>query len=313
MERGDREVVVAGTDRRPATVVRRPSSARLPDVTSQSGWAGAEAPAPGEIRLGTQGWSYPEWVGPFYPPGTRQTDLLRQYARVFDTVELDTTFHAIPRREVVSSWRAAVSDGFLFSAKLPRTITHMKRLRGVEPDLEAFLSAMEPLGDRLGVLLVQLPRDFHSDERATLEAFLHQLPEPYRWAIEVRHRSWIHPDVFDLLSRHDIAWTIVDLVGMPTVPEVTTNFAYVRWLGDRNLNPLSDVAEVERIENVDRWSATLRDLSFRADRVYGYVSDTWAGHAPASVRALSERLGLATPGSIPGEEPLQPPLFPDLR
>ena len=128
--------------------------------------------------------------------------------------------------------------------------------------------------------------------------------------MEVRHRSWIHPDVFDLLSRHDIAWTIVDLVGMPTVPEVTTNFAYVRWLGDRNLNPLSDVAEVERIENVDRWSATLRDLSFRADRVYGYVSDTWAGHAPASVRALSERLGLATAWLNPRRGAIAAPTLP---
>jgi uncharacterized protein YecE (DUF72 family) len=282
-------------------------------VTPQSGWAEVEAPPPGEIRLGTQGWSYPDWVGPFYPPGTRPSDLLRQYARVFNTVELDSTFHAIPRREIVASWRASVSDDFVFSAKLPRVITHLKRLRGVESDLDAFLQAMAPLGDRLAVLLVQLPHDLHSDERPALEAFLQQLSGPYRWAVEVRHRSWVHPDVFDLLSQYDVAWTIVDLVGMPTVPEVTTDFAYVRWLGDRNLNPLSDVAEITRAENLERWSATLRDLSFRAERVYGYVSDTWAGHAPASVRSLSERLGLTLPGAIPGEEPLQPPLFPDSR
>ena len=238
--------------------------------------------------------------GSVLPARYRQSDLLRQYARAFNTVELDTTFHAIPRRDIVASWRAAVSDDFLFSAKLPRVITHMKRLRGIESDLESFLYAMEPLGDRLGVLLVQLPPDFHSDERSTLEAFLLQLSNRYRWAIEVRHRSWIHPEVFDLLSQHSVAWTIVDMIGMPTVPEVTTDFAYVRWLGDRNLNPLSDIAEVDRAENVDRWSATIRDLSFRADRVYGYVSDTWAVHAPASVRALGERLGLAMPGAIPG-------------
>ncbi|MFN0074143.1 MAG: DUF72 domain-containing protein [Chloroflexota bacterium] len=282
-------------------------------MTSHTGWNEAAASPPGEIRLGTQGWSYPEWVGPFYAPGTRQTDLLRQYARVFDTVELDTTFHAIPRREIVANWHAAVHDGFLFSAKLPRVITHMKRLRGVEEDLAAFLTAMEPLQNRLGVLLAQLPPDFHADERPALEAFLSQLPGGYRWAVEVRHRSWIHPDVFDLLGKFGAAWTIVDMVGMPSVPEVTAEFAYVRWLGDRNANPLSDIAEVDRAQNLDRWSATLRDLSFRADRVYGYVSDTWAGHAPASVRALAERLGMAIPGAIPGVEPLQPPLFPDLK
>jgi uncharacterized protein YecE (DUF72 family) len=282
-------------------------------VTSQSGWATVEAPPPGEIRLGTQGWSYPEWVGPFYPPGSRQSDLLRQYSRVFNTVELDTTFHAIPRREIVSSWHAAVPADFVFSAKLPQVITHMKRLRGVEQDLESFLEAMEPLGQQLAVILAQLPPDFHSDERPFFEAFLHQLPEPYRWAIEVRHRSWIHPDVFELLSAHGIGWTIVDMAGMPTVPEVTTDFAYVRWLGDRNATYLSDVAEISRAEKLDRWSAILRDLSFRAERVYGYVSDTWAGHAPASVRALSERLGLVIPDVTSGEDPLQPPLFPDMR
>lgn len=274
-------------------------------------WAGAEA-APGEIRLGTQGWSYPEWVGPFYPPGTRQTDLLRHYARVFDTVELDTTFHAVPRREVVASWRAVTPDAFLFSAKLPRTITHLKRLRSVEADLEAFLTAMEPLGDHLGALLAQVPPDFHSDERPVLEAFLKQLPSGYQWALEVRHRSWIHPDFFDLLGKHNVAWTIVDMVGMPTVPEVTANFAYVRWLGDRNVQPLSDTLEVDRAESLDRWSATLRDLSYRADRVYGYVSDTWAGHAPAATRALGRRLGMNLGGDQAGAEPLQPSLFPDL-
>jgi uncharacterized protein YecE (DUF72 family) len=282
-------------------------------VTSQSGWADVEASPPGEIWLGTQGWSYPEWVGPFYPPGSRQSDLLRQYSRVFNTVELDTTFHATPRRDIVASWRAAVSPEFRFSAKLPRVITHMKRLRGVEADVESFLEAMEPLGDQLTVLLVQLPRDFHDDERPALEAFFKQNSGVHRWAVEVRHRSWIHQDTFDLLSLHNAAWTIVDLAGMPTVPEVTTDFTYVRWLGDRTIDSLSDMAQIERAENLDRWSATLRDLSFRAECVYGYVSDTWAGHAPASVRALSERLGLALPGAVPGEEPLQPPLFPDVR
>jgi uncharacterized protein YecE (DUF72 family) len=119
--------------------------------------------------------------------------------------------------------------------------------------------------------------------------------------------------VFDLLTNHGIAWTIIDLAGMPAVPEVTTDFAYVRWLGDRRAGPLSEDVTLERAQNLDRWSAILRDLSFRADRVFGYMSETWAGHAPASVRDLSELLGLALPGAVPGEDPLQPPLFPEMK
>jgi uncharacterized protein YecE (DUF72 family) len=192
-------------------------------------------------------------------------------------------------------------------------ITHMKRLRNVEEDLESFLTALEPLKDRTGVLVAQLPPDFHADNHDVLETFLRGLPREYQWAIEVRHRSWIHPSTFDLLSQYGVAWTIVDIVGMPVVPEVTASFAYVRWLGDRNFDPLSDIAEVDRAASLDRWAASLRDLSYKVDRVYGYFSDTWAGHAPASVRAMQQRLGLTSLTSTADAEVSQPSLFPELN
>jgi uncharacterized protein YecE (DUF72 family) len=243
----------------------------------------------------------------------RQTDLLHHYARTFDTVELDTTFHAIPRGQVVASWRGTVPDGFLFSAKLPRVITHMKRLRNVEEDLDAFLAALAPLREHTGVLLAQLPPDFHADNRDALEGFLRLAPREYRWAIEVRHRSWISPSTFDLLSEYGAAWAIVDIIGMPVVPEVTARFAYVRWLGDRATDPLSDTAEVDRAASLDRWAATLRDLSYRVDHVYGYFSDTWGGHAPASVRAMQQRLDLRSLTASSESTVVQPSLFPDLN
>lgn len=275
-------------------------------------WTESPEPLPGEIRLGTQGWSYPDWVGPFYPRGVLHGDLLRYYARAFDTVELDTTFYAVPRQQVVAGWRAAVPDGFLFSAKLPQTITHMKRLRGAEADLEALLQALEPLGDCLGALLIQLPPDFHPDERPALEAFLRQLPAGYQWALEVRHRSWIHPELFDFLGERGVGWTVLDMAGMPRVPEVTADFAYVRWLGDRHSLALSDLAERDRAESLDRWAATLSDLSYRVNRVYGYFSDTWGGHAPASVRAMQQRLGIHSEPDVGGIV-RQPSLFPDVE
>src|SRR6266508_3330500 len=217
-------------------------------------WATEEPPPAAEIRLGTQGWSYTDWVGPFYPPGAKAGQFLRYYSQSFDTVELDTTFYAIPQQRTVEGWLGATPDGFLFTAKLPQVITHMKRLVNVEEDLQAFLASLEPLGDRLGALLVQLPPDFHHDERPALESFLSQLPPGYQFAVELRHRSWIRPDVLDLLRHHQVAWTVVDLYYMPRLAEATASFAYVRWLGDRRRIDRFDRVQVDRLTQMERWA-----------------------------------------------------------
>ena len=113
-----------------------------------------------DIRLGTQGWSYADWVGVFYPPQTKPSDYLRFYSQVFDTVELDTTFYSTPRPALVRSWAETTPDGFLFTAKLPQAITHEKHLKDCERELDAFVSAMRLLGPKLGALHIQLPPDF---------------------------------------------------------------------------------------------------------------------------------------------------------
>src|SRR5262245_3887869 len=103
-----------------------------------------------EIRIGTMGWSYPGWVGPFYPAGSRPADFLAEYAHVFDCVELDTTFYGAPKPAIVRGWAANTPDHFRFSAKLPRQITHDRHLHDAEADLHAFLGSIAPLGDKLG-------------------------------------------------------------------------------------------------------------------------------------------------------------------
>src|ERR1019366_6104721 len=103
-----------------------------------------------ELRLGCQGWHYKDWVGGFYPPGTPPSAYLAFYARIFDTVELDTTFYGPPRRETVRLWDEMTPDGFQFAAKMPKAITHDKRLAEAEADLVEFLTAMQGLGSTLG-------------------------------------------------------------------------------------------------------------------------------------------------------------------
>ena len=117
------------------------------------------------IYLGTQGWSYKDWVGSFYPPGTKTADYLPYYAHVFDAVELDTTFYGTPTLDRVKGWSGATPTGFQFTAKTPRSITHDRRLVGAEGEFEEFVDVIAGLGEKLGAILIQLPPDFTVRER----------------------------------------------------------------------------------------------------------------------------------------------------
>ena len=112
------------------------------------------------MRVGTQGWNYEDWVGPFYPRGTRAAEFLDLYARAFETVEIDSTFYAAPSAAAIKSWRARAPEGFTYSLKLVREITHEERLRGCGDRLERFCERVRPLGDRLALILIQMPPDF---------------------------------------------------------------------------------------------------------------------------------------------------------
>lgn len=250
------------------------------------------------IYLGTQGWGYKDWVGPFYPPGTRSQDYLRIYARSFGAVELDTTFYGTPRPQAVQAWDQSTPADFIFTAKVPRLITHDRRLVDAEHDFVEFLTVMENLGPKLGPLLLQFPPDFQADERDTLERFLALLPEDFRFAAEFRHRSWLTEATYDLLRRHNVAWTMIDLNYMPRHAEVTADFAYVRWLGDHKKITRMNATQLDRHADLETWAEKLDDVSRSVQRIYGFANNHYSGHSPADIRYLSSRLGLGQP-SLP--------------
>ena len=157
-------------------------------------------PEPG-LYLGTSGWSYADWEGTLYPEGLPAGSRLAEYARHYPTVEIDSTFYGTPRRSTVEKWREIVPEGFLFAAKFPQEITHEKNLVGSEEPAQSFIRAMSLLGDRLGPLLLQLPPSFSVEGMGVLEDFLSVLPEGPRYAVEVRHRSWLG-DRREFLSDH---------------------------------------------------------------------------------------------------------------
>jgi uncharacterized protein YecE (DUF72 family) len=257
---------------------------------------------PSPFRVGTQGWNYDAWVGPFYPDGTRAAEFLTTYARAFATVEVDSTFYAIPPAKTVRGWASRVPAAFTFALKMPQQITHEQRLRACEDLVALFADRARELGDALGPVLLQFGPDFGPTELPALAAFLPLLPRDLRFAVEFRDRRWINDGVLALLAEHRTALALVDGRWIPRrtmlklAETPTADFAYVRLMGpDRSIVDYSRV-QVDRTKEIDAWATVLPALAERTTTVNVYVNNHFSGHSPATARMLQERLGLdATP------------------
>jgi uncharacterized protein YecE (DUF72 family) len=247
-----------------------------------------------ELLVGTCGWSYPDWVGPFYTPGTRSGEMLERYARVFDTVEVNSTFYAVPPRERVEGWDRATPEGFRFSVKVPRALTHEARL-GTEGEggeaLSAFVDALAPLGDKLDRVLVQLPPSLSAREglpRAEALFDADALPVPA--VLEARHPSWGRQRVVEALAGRRVTWAWSENQHWTSPPAVTTRDAYLRLIGDRELDNL-DRVQRDPEPAIDRWLARLADREDELDRARVYANNHFAGFGPGTVNALLRRAG----------------------
>jgi len=230
----------------------------------------------GHVHIGTQGWNYDAWVGPFYPKGTRPANFLRTYGRAFETVEIDSTFYAIPPAATVEGWAERVPEGFVFALKMPRAITHEHALEGAWDLVNLFLARARLLGARLGPVLIQLGPEFGPSRRAALEGFLPRLPRDIRFAVEFRQASWIAPKHLRLLA----------LAESPTA-----DFAYLRWMGpDRAIEDYTRVV-VDRSHEIAEWAVVLAALAARVSAVHAYFNNHYQGHSPASARELQRLLG----------------------
>ena len=257
------------------------------------------------LYVGTSSWSSKDWEGVFYPPGTAAGDYLAHYATRYRTVEVDATFYRAPSAALARRWREALPEGFVFSAKVPREITLDKAMVDCEAEMESFLEAMDPLGDRLGPLLLQFPyyaKRSGMTEATFLEragAFLPRLPADRRFALEIRNKGWLKPPLLDLLRRHGVALALIDHPWMPRVEDlmdrldpITAGFCYVRWLGDRKgieeRTKVWDRIIVDRAREMRSWVAALRAILGRRATVFGYFNNHYAGHAPGSIALLEK-------------------------
>jgi uncharacterized protein YecE (DUF72 family) len=250
------------------------------------------------IRLGTQGWNYDAWVGPFFPSGTRAPDFLSVYARAFDTVEVDSTFYAVPAAKTVRGWYERTPPHFTFSLKLPQEITHERRLRDVDDVASLFYERARELGEKLGPVLIQLGPDFGPVELPALANLLPTLPTDIRFAVEFRQRGWINDGVLALLAEHRVALALSDGRWIPRkqmlalAARPTTDFMYVRWMGpDRDIVDYSRI-QVDRTRELESWAGVLWPLPTQGVTVYGYVNNHFAGHSPESARELQRLLKL---------------------
>jgi uncharacterized protein YecE (DUF72 family) len=245
------------------------------------------------IFLGTSGWSYKEWEEVFYQKGEKRK--LRAYSRVFKTVEIDSTFYRYPSKGMVMGWLRYSPSDFVFTAKLPKVVTHDKKLglkEDIKADLEAYLELMRPLqlGGKLGCLLIQLPPkyDFNPEN---LESFFKHLDPLFKYAVEFRNLSWMRNETWSLLKEYNVAYVNVDEPLLPPEVNLTANFTYFRWHGQGE-RPWFDYL-YEKAE-LDEWVPKVEEAARNVKKVYGYFNNHFHGYAPENCLYLIEKLGLLT-------------------
>lgn len=251
----------------------------------------------GEVWLGTQGFSFKDWVGPFYPDGTSQSAYLEEYAKRFPIVEIDSTFYGTPRATTIEGWKRRSPPEFLFAAKFPKMITHEKKLDRALGDAEAFIGVMQALGDKLAVLTLQFAYDFTPDLFDRLDTFLSRLPKGVRYAVEIRNRGWIDPKFSEMLSSHGVALVLQDLHYMPRLDWITADFTVIRWLGRREDIERFDRIQIDRSEQLDTWAEKVRQFRDDGIDVFGFFNNHFAGHSPESVRQFARLLSIDLPGT----------------
>jgi uncharacterized protein YecE (DUF72 family) len=284
-----------------------------------------------DIRLGTSSFTAAGWQGAFYPVRMKQADYLSFYSTRFDTVEIDSTFYAIPTVEAVENWARKTPAGFVFSVKTPQVITHEKVLIDCDWDCEKFVQTVSFLGEKLGPIVFQFPF-FNESVFNTPVQFLSRL-KPFltrlkrlgkrKYAFEIRNKHWLKPRFLDLLREHNVALVLQDRSWMPGPLElfektdpITADFTYIRWLGDRKeiekITTVWNKTVVERNTELQSWVQVCQKIQKRGVTQYVYANNHYAGFAPATIeqfRRLCAEKGIETPLNVQVQMPAEPTLF----
>ncbi len=266
------------------------------------------SPEIANLHLGTCAWAHDDWRGVFYPEHLPSAERLAFYARWFGAVEVDSTFYHAPAPSVAAHWAAVTPPGFRFSCKVPREITHDRRLRECEDLLAEFVRGIEPLGEKLACLLVQTPRwlEPKHDEHA-LRDFIRNLPRDFRWAVEFRDAAWHVPRIAHLLEQHGVAWVWNDFSTLADADAAafgffpcTADFAVVRLMGDPATKYGGDGArghdyrepQWPRAQSLENWAVKIRQEHAALRETLIFANNHFEGFAPQTACALARRLGV---------------------
>lgn len=253
-----------------------------------------------KVRIGTSSWSEKSWVGAFYPAETEPADFLKHYSRRYDTVEIDSTYYATPRDSTVKNWRKRTPDHFLFTAKVPREITHDRILVEAHEPMEIFVESMQWLGDKLGPLLLQFPyfnRNAFSGPAPflkRLEQFLPQFTREVSLVVEVRNPNWVNTNLVDVVEGCGATLAWVDQGWMPQAEEWVERLGpprgqngYFRFLGDRKeteaLTETWDQQVLDPRGRLQPWVEIMKSFRDSGGDVFGFFNNHYAGHAPATL------------------------------
>ena len=244
------------------------------------------------FKIGCSGWSYADWLGPFYPKDTQPQEYLGLYSRVFDCVEIDSTFYRAPSPAMVQQWYSNTPEAFIFAPKLPKRITHEHHLEDISSYLAHFTSTLEQLREKLGPFVIQLPPSFKlSKHEKALANFITELNPKSRYAIEFRHKSWFNHETQKLLESNNICqvWSVNQYLTTPAA--VTSDFVYLRLVGDRKITEFKETQR-DQTEIMQSWKKALEDVDSSVKDRFIFFNNHFAGFGPASVNEFRRLMGL---------------------
>jgi uncharacterized protein YecE (DUF72 family) len=247
-------------------------------------------------HIGCSGWSYTSWQGPFYPSNIENSSWLNYYSHVFGYVEIDSSFYRTPNIFTVKNWYKKTPRSFKFTAKFPRVITHEKRLKAVDKELEQFFEAIGPLSDKTLALLIQLPPSLQLSEGLDrLRELVLELDSRFRYAIEVRHSSWFQDLAYNFFANNDICMVWSQLAELRTPPIVTTDLLYLRFIGDRSIQEKDfGRIQIDRVIEMQKWANDIKTVEDEGINLAIIAANNhYAGFGPGTVNIFRKMLGLS--------------------
>lgn len=237
------------------------------------------------------GWSYKFWVDKLYPPKLKAQEYLQEYSKHFNSVEVNSSFYRVPSVSTIKKWKEETNQSFLFSVKTPKKITHEKWDEDKLDYLDFFFNTISNLEYKLGPILFQFPLSFKSESFEALRDMISVLPSGFRYAFEFRNKSWFRDNFFDLLEDNKIALVLGDSPWVSEVENVTSDFVYFRWEGNRKqVKGTLGSVEKERTNDIEKWAKKIQTFPDKTE-VFGYFSKYFSGYPPADVEQILQYLG----------------------